>query len=115
MTEKVIGYTLLIVGIVLIVISALSVYLVFTNNAQPYTFMPPGPVVFDLQLPADKNSSSMVHVPVDLSKIMPIAPLTNIFLHLVLMGFIASAGARLAGIGVNLVRPIVIKAKETTT
>lgn len=115
MTEKIVGYSLLSTGILLIIISVVSVFMVFTNRSAPYAFMQPGPVIFDLQLPADASSSRMVHVPIDLSKIMPLAPMTNIFIHLVLMGFVASAGAKLAGIGVNLVRPIVIKAKESTT
>lgn len=112
MTEKVLGYLLIFLGILAIFLSAFSVYLVFTHKAEPYAFMQPGPIVFNLQLPADPSGSKMVNVPVDLSKVMPLAPITNIFLHLVLMGFIASAGAKLAGIGTNLVRPIVVKAKE---
>jgi hypothetical protein len=115
MTEKVVGYLLLASGVIIILLAALSVYMVFTAKSQPASFIKPGPVVLDLQLPADPAGEMTVNVPLDVSKIMPVAPLTNIFIHLMLMGFIASIGARLAGIGVNLVRPIIIKAKESSS
>ena len=37
---------------------------------------------------------------------------TNVFGHLILMGFIASIGYKVAGLGVLLIRPIVVKLKE---
>lgn len=111
MSEKIVGYLLIVVGVVAIILATLSVFMVFTKQAQPVPFIVPGPMVLNLQLPLDP-AGGVVDVPIDLAQFMPVGPLTNIFIHLVLMGFVAGMGSRLAMIGTNLVRPIVIKTKE---
>ncbi len=101
MTEKVTGYSLLGIGIFLIIVSAISVFNVFTGKAKPVqVFQMPGVSLdvvgqkTEIISPALLNDSS------------------NLFIHLLLMGFIAATGQKLASLGVQLVRPIVIKAKE---
>lgn len=126
MNEKTIGYSLIIVGIVTILFSATSVYLVFTKKSEPvklFNFKGIGLDVggfFADSLPPEASqmlsqnrgkSPSTEIISADL-----INDTSNIFAHLFLMGFVASVGYKLASLGVMLVRPIVVKlkAKEVT-
>jgi hypothetical protein len=109
MTEKVVGYILLVGGILLILFSGYSVYSVFTKRAQP------------TQLFNFEGISLNVSQPIPGVKEVPKTELisgnilndsSNIFAHLFLMGFVAATGYKLASIGAMLVRPIKVKLKE---
>jgi hypothetical protein len=111
-TEKIVGYGLLIAGIVLIVFALFSVWWGLTGKLEPYQFVVQGNSVLNLALPLGPTGQS-VDIPLNLDQMMPIAKLTNTFVHIMLMGFVASIGAKIANIGVNLVRPIIVKVKES--
>lgn len=103
MTEKILGYALLGVGIFLIIIAAVSVFMVFTKQAVPVQLFQLQGISLNLgpQLPS--------------TEIIPAAMVndsSNLFAHIVLMGFIAGVGQKLASLGVQLVRPIVVKLNE---
>lgn len=111
MNEKVIGYILLSVGVLIIVGTAISAILVFTGNASPIQLISQNtPLSLNLSIPIGETGAS-AKVPVNLGD-LPFFKIINSGLHLVLMGFLASIGAKIATIGTNLIRPIVIQAKE---
>lgn len=106
MTEKITGYCLLVFGIFLILGSALSVYRVFTNQARPVQVFNFEPISLDL-------GQSLIPIPK--AQIISAAMLndtSNLAAHLFLMGFIASVGQKLASLGIQLIRPIVVKLNE---
>jgi hypothetical protein len=121
MTEKIFGYVLIIVGILAILYSSMSVYDVFTKKASPANlFSFPGISLDPAQLIAGANLPQGVTLPTS-AKMEIMTPdmintTSNIFAHVVLMGFLASAGLKLATIGTQLVRAInvKVKAKEDT-
>lgn len=123
MTEKIIGYLLLGIGLLFIVYSAFDSYQVFTKQKQPiqlFTFsgisldvtqalsagLPKELTQTGFSLPPQKQqiiSADMINIPM------------NLFAELLLMGFMASIGARLATIGTQLIRPIVVKLHEESS
>lgn len=107
MTEKIVGYSLLVFGVFLIIISAVNIYLVFSGQTQPIQIFHMTGVSFDL------GSSLGVKMPAtEIISAKDINQSSNLFAHVVLMGFIASTGQKLASLGVQLVRPIVVKYNE---
>lgn len=127
MNEKVIGYSLVIIGILTILFSAISVYLVFTKKSEPvklFNFQGIGldlASLFSDSLPPETskllNQNQGKSTRTEIISADLVNDTSNIFAHLLLMGFIASMGYKLASLGVMLVRPIVVKlkAKEVTT
>lgn len=111
MSEKIVGYTLLLVGLMVIMYSAFSVFQVFTNQAQPVQlFNLPG-VSMDLSKMISGFSPELSGVdlpPMEQEFASPemINQPLNLFAHVTLMGFIASIGFRMANLGVLLVRTI---------
>lgn len=111
MSEKIIGYTLLVSGIAIIIFTAFNVYFVFTRQAQPVQLFNFPSISLDMSqslgvaLPKSK--------PTELISADMLNQTSNIFAHLFLMGFFATIGEKLASLGVQLVRPIVIKSKES--
>ena len=110
------GQGLIAIGIALILISAASVYMVFTGRANPYPLFDFPPIGFG----ADQllNTQTVPKQLVSQEKVELISSdllnnTSNITAHLFLMGFLASIGGRLANIGTMLVRPISVKLQET--
>ncbi len=117
MSEKIIGYSLLIIGILVIVFSGVNVWGVFTKKTQPVQLFNFKGVSLDLggvisqSLPQEAKGLVKPSVPTEIIPPDLINDSSNIFAHLVLMGFIASIGFKLASLGVMMVRPIVVKLK----
>src|SRR3989344_5534149 len=122
MSERILGYALLTIGIVVMVLSGLSVYQVFTKKTQPVKLFNFTGINIDL---AQMTANQLTNLPPEMSQfinqgsneksnaykteILPadlINDSSNIFAHLLLMGFIASIGFKLAQLGTLLVRPI---------
>jgi hypothetical protein len=115
MQQKILGYTLLAIGIIAILFTALSVYNVFSGKIQPISvikeealFSPPttGESPNLLQM-AGISGSTMSFI-------------INLSFHLIFSGFIINVAFKIAQIGVGLVRPIVVdlntvKQKEKKT
>lgn len=121
MTEKVIGYILLGVGILIIAASFLSVLLVFTKTIEPVSIFETKGVSLDFgqfltgSLPPEVQGTLTVEQKAQKSEIISADYLntaSNLAAHIFLAGFFAGIGHKLASIGTNLVRPIVIEAKE---
>jgi hypothetical protein len=126
MSEKISGYILIVVGIIIISASAYSAYAIFTKKAQPadlFNFQPIGIDTNQLlgsALPPEIADRMLNQANAPKTEIIPAALIndsSNIFAHLLLMGFLASIGYKLASLGIMLVRPIVVKlkSKEVTT
>lgn len=129
MSEKIIGYTLLVLGLIVIFYSTFSVYQVFTKQSKPVQLFNFKGISID---PSSLMEGS-IQLPPELAQFAPQKPTTppqqeiipaalindssNVFAHLILMGFVMSMGAKIASLGIQLVRPIVVKlkAKEVTT
>ncbi|MCL4397588.1 hypothetical protein M1403_01020 [Patescibacteria group bacterium] len=117
MTEKVIGYFLLAIGIIFIIVAALSVFQVFTGAAKPVQLFQTQGIFLNLgqsltgslpaQLTRGISSPSTEIIPASL-----INDSANLFAHIVLMGFLAGIGQKLASLGIQLIRPIVVKLNE---
>lgn len=115
MDEKVSGYGLLFVGLALIAFAVFSVYTVFTGRAQPvnvFSFDSISVPLSSLMQGAGEASLPTGGAELELFKADALNKTTNTFAHLFLMGFVASAGFKVATLGTNLIRPIVVKVND---
>ncbi len=114
MNTKTTGYIFLGIGIFIMAFTVVLVILAFTNIIHP-TYFSVSPKSTSSPIPnTDLNSVNATGQP-NLSALMPSFPpgvldnALNLSAHFFLMSFIGGFGYKLAMIGVNLVRPIVIK------
>lgn len=114
MTERAVGYSLLTIGVAIIVFAAVNVFLVFTNRMEPIQFISQetSALKFNLGVPSDQGPGKTVQLPIEVAQILPLYRLINGVIHVVFLGFIAGIGHKIASLGVQLVRPIVVKAKS---
>ena len=132
MAEKILGYFLLIIGVVAILYSGWSVYNVFTKKNKPVQLFNFDSISIDtsqigsnnLNIDLDRlprkiaslvQQNSGVTTKPQETKIIPaelINETSNVFAHLMLMGFIASISFKIATLGTSLVRPINVKIKQ---
>lgn len=114
MTDKVIGYVLLAIGLVVIFFSANSVLRVLTRQAQPANLFNFDSVGLDTSAFMPKELAQAGFAPQQQqAELLPANILndtSNIFAHLIFMGFFVTVGFRVSMIGVNLLRPYRIKA-----
>ena len=118
MNSKTTGYAFLSIGIFIMVLSVILVILAFINIIHPVYFSASPKSTNPVTTPnIDLNSLNAAGQP-NLSALMPslniIPPgvldnALNLSAHFFLMTFIGGFGHKLAMIGVNLIRPIVIK------
>lgn len=127
MSGKVLGYVFIALGILVMIAASINLLMVFTKHATPvqlFTFKP---------ISINTNEIIAANLPAELSGFMQEQPAnvqktelisaemindsSNIFAHLLLVGFFVSLGYKFASLGVMMVRPIVVKlkAKEVTT
>lgn len=119
MSEKVIGYILLASGVMVIIFSVISVWSVFTKQSRPVQLFTLKGVSLDVSqmmsssLPPEFANFMQGNQPVtqEIVSAEMLNETSNLFAHLLFMGFLASAGAKLATIGTQLVRPINVKLK----
>ncbi len=117
MAEKIIGYVILGIGIIIIALSAVNGFRLITKQAQPVQLF--NIANSDSQIPLDFNGSKVnINSSTLLNSLGLSSPTLNFSLnlvfHLMILGFIAKMGFHLASLGTMLVRPIKvdIKAKE---
>lgn len=120
MSEKIIGYFLLFTGILIILFSALSVYNVFTKKSKPVDLFNLAGISIDIgklqgreltpfQEEQLKKSGGSTEAELVAPEIIN-QPLNLIF-HLLLMGFMANIGLKLASVGSMFLRPIKVSLK----
>lgn len=114
MSEKIVGYLLLVVGITVMAFSAVSVYSVFTGKSQPLRLFAISGISIDFgqivggMLPPELAGQAGKK-PAQKTEVIPgdvMNQLFNLLATLMLMGFLMSFGYKLAGLGVQLVRPM---------
>ncbi len=116
MGEKVTGYTLLVVGLILILLPAFSVFNIFQGNALPFNFATIQSIEIDYAQLAGSGEGLSGEQKIMFEKQKESLPkqeilnggeaskLVNLGAHIFIMGFFASIGARVAAIGVSLIK-----------
>lgn len=108
MSERLTGYILLALGVVVIILALINGYGLFTGTVTPFKFINLQSIGVDL----GKVSPLGVGGRQDLISGSDLSTTTNFFIHLVLLGFFVNVGAKLATLGVQLLRPIKIEVKD---
>jgi len=106
MTEKIVGYLLVFVGVLTIVASSFNAFNILTKKTNPINFVTNEVVNSFVGEQNIQNSAS-------LNQILnfdneTITFITNLGIHIILLSFILKAGFHLASLGTMLVRPIVV-------
>lgn len=116
------GYLLIILGVAVIAFAAANVYLVFTKQADPISLFEFTGIELDLSqatqvnLPSELQEAGIeiTNQPSQKQEILPAGMLnatSNLLAHIVLMGFVVNVGYKIATIGTELVRPIIVKVR----
>jgi hypothetical protein len=102
-TEKIIGYVLLALGIILLIFSIIEMIDVYYGYAAPPKLFSIG----DISLSLGNNS-------VNASTIQgaQVSQLPNLFFWFLLMGFVLLAGGKIASLGVNMIKEIQVEIRE---
>ena len=117
-SDRIIGYILFIAGILLILYSAFNVYKVFTKGFEPVRLfefqgigLDAGSLIGSDLSPEQKallnqsgSQTKLEIVPASL-----INQTSNVLAHLLLMGFVASVGYKIANLGILMLRPVFVK------
>lgn len=106
MNEKIVGYVLLFLGIIIIFFSAFSVYGVFSKKIKPVQFFAIGDAPIEIPIAGQTTSGGGIDIPIE-----AVSDPLNSFAHLALMMFIGGVGFKIASLGTMLVRPVVVKLK----
>jgi len=109
-TEKIIGYSLLGLGLIFILIAAHSVFTVFTGSPPPDIFK-----MDSIVLNVNNGSGGTNGVELVSGKIA--SQFLNMISWYILMFFIAQAGGKIAGLGIQLIKEIrvTVKSKDGLT
>ena len=104
---KMAGWVLLIVGLILIVLAVYFMFTVFTGATAP-------PAIFNMKSITMSLPTGEGTPPTDV-ELVPggaVSRVVNMILWAVLMYFVASAGSRIGGLGVKLIRDIKVEVKR---
>jgi len=127
MSERVSGYSLLGIGLLIMVFCVVNIFMVFTNKAKPFSvFNIPSNSsgsnatslnINDLvkQFQEGSSRSSSLNLPQPKIDILPPEVLNqtlNLSTHFFLMSFILGFGYKLSSLGIQLIRPINVKLKS---
>ena len=93
--EKNSGYILILIGLTVMAVTALSVFKVFTGQTPPMELINIAPMAIETQYGVIKMEDMAY-----MSKMI------NLILHLFMMFFILTAGSKVAIIGVGLVKKV---------
>ena len=104
-SEKIVGYALLTLGIILILFSTVEMITVYFGNAPP-------PKLFDLQ---DVSLSITQDTGIAVISGAQVSQLPNLIFWFLLMGFLLLAGGKIASLGVNLIKDIHVEVHDTST
>ena len=112
MSEKILGYVLLAVGILIIIAAAANVLFVF-RGSRPVQFLNESAsfAEFSINMPTGEEVP-VGAIPVTIGNNNQITRIINLVMHVIFAGLFVSVGFRIAMIGVNLVRPIVVKSSS---
>ena len=109
-TAKIVGYSLVSIGVLIIIICLVNAYLIFTGTARPVSLFSFASVSLDVSKLLGMPQSQPINQEL-ISKEVLNNPI-NLVAHLLILGFFASTGQKLATIGAHLVRPLKINVKQ---
>lgn len=109
MSEKITGYSFITVGLFIILFAAYSVFSVFTANSSPAPLFSFEAVSIPLSALMGDGVGVNTSTEIEIFPKEILNETTNTFAHLFLMGFLASVGLKIATLGTQLVRPIIVK------
>ena len=116
MTDKIIGYCLVTLGLIIIFVALINVYGVFTGMYKPVNIFHFEGIGVDTAAFLPKELADQGFVPekpkAEFISASVLNDTSNLFAHLIFMGFIASSGYKIASIGTYLVRTIKVNLKE---
>jgi hypothetical protein len=102
-TEKIIGYSLLTLGVILLIFSIFEMVTVYTGGASPPNLVS----LQDLSLPLGQDGSN-----IPLIQGAQLSQLPNLFFWFILMFFVLFAGGKIASLGVSMIKDIKVEVKE---
>ena len=102
--DKIIGYTLLILGIILLLFSIYEMVTVYTGNASPPNLFK----ISDVSLPTDQTGTNVTVI-----EGAQISQLPNLFFWFILMGFVMFAGGKISSLGVSLIKDIKVEVQNS--
>jgi hypothetical protein len=105
-TEKIIGYALLTLGVILLLFSIFEMVNVYTGNASPPNLLS----LSDISIPLGQDGSniSLIHG-------AQLSQVSNMFFWFILMAFLLFAGGKIASLGVSMVKDIKVEIRESRT
>ena len=115
MQERIVGYLLLVIGLIVIAFSSFSIYQVFTRSSQPIQLFDLKALNIDassllgndtVKLNRNENLKLEIISKEDLDKTF------NVIAHVILMTFFVNVGARVASLGISLIHPIKVVSKQ---
>ena len=120
MSEKIVGYCLLVFGLLVMFLSALNVFGVFTKRYNPVQLFNFSGISIDttqmltgsLSLEASQLLSQGKAKPTELISAEMLNSTSNIFAHMILVGFIVGLGYKVSSLGVMMLRPVVVNLKS---
>lgn len=115
MRNKIIGITLLGVGVLIMFFSLYSVFGVFKGTSEAYPLFDLPPITLDLSNLAGGDvspESSPDALKTELVGAEVLNEPLNLFAHLLLMGFVANVGFKTASLGVQFLRTIKVKLNQ---
>jgi hypothetical protein len=102
-TEKIIGYSLLILGVILLLFSLFEMVTVYNGYAPPPKLINVG----DISLSLGDSGASTSLIPG-----AQVSQLPNLFFWFILMGFVLLAGGKIASLGVSMIKDIRVEIRE---
>lgn len=117
MRDKIIGYVLLFVGIVIMLFSTASVYLVFTKQTKPINLFnfegisinPNDFNTIEFAPEFEKIAKKKEAKPIQIIKKEMLNELLNIFAYIAFMSFLLNLGSKIGTLGVKVISPPVVK------
>ncbi|MDA1316700.1 MAG: hypothetical protein O3B87_01595 [bacterium] len=123
-SERIVGYILLGLGILVMIYAAIQIIMVFTNKAEPLEFFTSKPIVQEAtnseelsdliqENPFAALSSSGASLPTpQLIDPQMLNGVLNMSVYFLIMHFLLGLGFKIANLGVQLVRPIRVEVKN---
>ena len=109
-SERIVGYTLLALGIAVMVFAAIQIVMVFTNKANPIEFFTSEPIDTN-QFAELATGGSSLPIPQLIDPEM-LNNILNMAVYFLIMNFLLGLGFKVANLGVQLVRPIKIEVRN---
>jgi len=122
MSEKITGYSLIALGLLIIFFSLISAWSIFSGQSTPPQVFSFEGIGFDLtqlvggDLPPQQATLLRQQLGEQKTEVISgdvLSKPLNLAAYLLFMGFVASVGAKIASIGTQLVRPIKVDLKNT--